>query len=239
MQFLFAMLVFIASWLVFQLFALFSGLLIYGVGLHEVTSVILNPATPVQLAFLKYLQTVMSLGMFAVSALVTAYCINNRPLHFLGLDRAPETGIFLLVALLVLLSLPLNNYLTYINNKLSFGGNMQWLQDYIVKKESSVNGLMEKFLGVSGVIPLLVNIFVIAVVPAIGEELLFRGIAQSLFVKWIRNVHAGIFLTALLFRIFPFPVPVLPAPVLPGHHLRLSLCLDRFTLGDDIRTLHQ
>ncbi len=204
MQFLFVMLVFVASWLIFQIIAIVSGIAIYGISIKEITTVITSPETPGEIAFLKFLQTIMSLGMFAVSSLVMAYFISDDPAKSLGLTRSPEVTIFLLTGLLVLLSLPLNNYLSFINGRLSFSGGMQWLQDYIVKKESSINGLMEKFLEVKGTGPLMVNLFVIAVVPAIGEELLFRGVLQGIFIKWVKNVHIGIFLTALLFGFFHF-----------------------------------
>ena len=204
LHFLFSMLVVIASWLVFQIIALVAGIFLYGVGLNEVTNVILNPDTPLEIAFLKFLQTVISIGMFGVSSFIIACFISDDVTGYLGLSKTPETVIFLLTALLVLLSLPLNNYLTLLNSQLSFGGRLQWLQDYIVRKESGVNGMMEKFLGVKGMVPLLVNLFVIAIVPAIGEELLFRGVLQGIFIKWVRNVHVGILIAALFFGFFHF-----------------------------------
>ena len=204
MQFLFTLLVVVASWLIFQLIALAGGVLIYDIPFKEIPGIVLNPSTPREIAFLKFLQTIISLGLFAVSSAIAAYFISERPAAFLGLSHAPDAGIFLLVGLLVLLSLPLNNYLTFLNSRLSFHGGMQWLQDYIVDKESSINDLMERFLSVNGIGPLMINLVVIAVVPAISEELLFRGVLQKLFVKWVNNVHFGIFITALVFGFFHF-----------------------------------
>jgi membrane protease YdiL (CAAX protease family) len=43
------------------------------------------------------------------------------------------------------------------------------------------------------------NIFMIAVLPALGEELLFRGVIQRIFTSWIRNYHWGIWIAAFLF----------------------------------------
>ncbi len=146
----------------------------------------------------------MSLGMFAISSIIIAFFISDQPSAYLGLVNPPDPGIFLLVGLLVLLSLPLNNYLTWINGNLSFKGGMQWLQDYIVKKEDGINVMMEKFLSVNNIFQLGINLFVIAIVPAIGEELLFRGIIQRIFVRWAKNIHLGILLTALLFGFFHF-----------------------------------
>ena len=43
-----------------------------------------------------------------------------------------------------------------------------------------------------------------AILPAIGEELLFRGVFQRLLTEWTRNIHWGIILAALLFSFFHF-----------------------------------
>lgn len=204
MQFLFTMIVVIASWLIFQFLALFSGMFIYGISFGHIPDVILHPKTHVELAFLKYIQTLISLGMFGGSSFVIAWYLSEHPVKFLRLSKAPELTTFLLVALLIFLSLPFSNYLTYLNGQLSLGGGLQWLQDYIVDKENSINGLMEKFLNVEGIVPLLVNVGVIAIIPAIGEELLFRGVLQGLFTKWVRSVDLGILLTALFFGFFHF-----------------------------------
>jgi len=39
----------------------------------------------------------------------------------------------------------------------------------------------------------------IAIIPAIGEELFFRGVMQRIFSDWFKNMHVAIFFTAFLF----------------------------------------
>ena len=39
----------------------------------------------------------------------------------------------------------------------------------------------------------------IAIIPAIGEELLFRGVIQRIFTRWTRSNHWGIWIAAILF----------------------------------------
>jgi hypothetical protein len=50
-----------------------------------------------------------------------------------------------------------------------------------------------------GAVDLLVNLVVIALLPAIGEELMFRGVVQRVMTGLFRNVHAGVVLTAVVF----------------------------------------
>jgi hypothetical protein len=45
---------------------------------------------------------------------------------------------------------------------------------------------------------------VIAIVPAIGEEFLFRGIVQNLLLNVSRNIHLSIWISAFLFSAIHF-----------------------------------
>ena len=63
---------------------------------------------------------------------------------------------------------------------------------------------------------LFYTILVIAVVPAIGEELLFRGYLQQKLVNWLSNSHTAILITAFLFS---------------AIHFHLQGIIPRFVLG--------
>jgi membrane protease YdiL (CAAX protease family) len=49
---------------------------------------------------------------------------------------------------------------------------------------------------------LMIALLVIAVLPAIGEELVFRGLIQNELNKLTKNVHIAIWLSAILFSAF-------------------------------------
>jgi uncharacterized protein len=55
-----------------------------------------------------------------------------------------------------------------------------------------------------GVGELLVFLFASAVVPAVCEELFFRGGMQQLILEWTRKPHATIIITAFIFSLFHF-----------------------------------
>jgi membrane protease YdiL (CAAX protease family) len=59
--------------------------------------------------------------------------------------------------------------------------------------------LTKKFLEIKSTPELMLNLVMIALIPALGEELLFRGIIQRIFTDWSKNVHAGIWISAALF----------------------------------------
>jgi membrane protease YdiL (CAAX protease family) len=194
----------IAFWIIFQMLSLLSGMLIFSYDFSEILVAFENLDEAQNLALLKYIQAGTSIGMFILASLVSAYFISDNPVSFLKLDRIPGWFIIVIVCILIVITLPMNNYLTYLNGKLQVPEGIYWLQEYFERKEGEMENIMVKFLKVSGPVPLLINIFVIALIPAIGEELLFRGIVQPLASKGFRSIHAGVILTAFLFGILHF-----------------------------------
>jgi len=65
--------------------------------------------------------------------------------------------------------------------------------------EDAAKVMIEKFMKVDSFGGLMFNIFMIAVLPALGEELMFRGVIQRIFSNWTKNYHWGIWITAFLF----------------------------------------
>jgi membrane protease YdiL (CAAX protease family) len=74
-------------------------------------------------------------------------------------------------------------------------GVEQWMKN----AEENAAELTEVFLKVDSTGGLLFNLFMIALLPAIGEELLFRGVIQRIFTRMTQNIHWGIWISAILF----------------------------------------
>ena len=51
---------------------------------------------------------------------------------------------------------------------------------------------------------LLANLVVIALIPAIGEELTFRGVLQQFLTKRCKNAHVAVWLSAFIFSFIHF-----------------------------------
>ena len=51
---------------------------------------------------------------------------------------------------------------------------------------------------------MIMNLVTIALIPAIAEELIFRGVLQKIFSRVFRSVHVGIWFTAFLFSTVHF-----------------------------------
>jgi len=71
----------------------------------------------------------------------------------------------------------------------------QWAQ----AKEAELKILTDHLIDFTSTGQFLLAIVVIGVIPAVGEELLFRGLIQNFISKISNNHHAGIWISAILF----------------------------------------
>jgi hypothetical protein len=65
--------------------------------------------------------------------------------------------------------------------------------------EARASRLTDAFLGTTTTGGFLVNVLIIAIIPGIGEELLFRGLILRLLRDWFGNVHWAVLLSSALF----------------------------------------
>ncbi|MFP4064610.1 MAG: CPBP family intramembrane glutamic endopeptidase [Bacteroidales bacterium] len=156
------------------------------------------------LNLIRYLQLLSHIGMFIVSSLVFGLLVGGRPLHYLQADKQPSVRALLLSVLIMLAALPLINYVMEINQQMSLPESLRKLEEWMRQTEDAAQVMTERFLQVTTYQGLLFNIFLIAIVPAIGEEFIFRGSLQRVFHQWSRNVHVAVIVTALVFSAIHF-----------------------------------
>jgi uncharacterized protein len=176
-----------------------AGLMIFGTGLEGMQTALTDLSSPLSISILKYFQIVQSFGLFIIPPFIIAILLHGKPSEYLYYKRFPLVKAILLVIAIVYFADPLINWLTEVNSKLSLPHWMNSLQNWMQETEDNADKITKAFLGNQSVSDLLVNLFVIGILPAVGEELLFRGIVQQLFKKLTKNYHAGIWISAALF----------------------------------------
>lgn len=78
------------------------------------------------------------------------------------------------------------------------------LEQWLKPTEDKAEKLTYMILNYSGVGSLINTIFCIAIIPAICEELAFRGVLQPLLIGATKNIHWGIWISAAVFSFFHF-----------------------------------
>ncbi|HHB79224.1 MAG TPA: CPBP family intramembrane metalloprotease [Saprospiraceae bacterium] len=153
-----------------------------------------NYLEPVDNPSLHYLEIQLIVQHFFMFIIPGALTIYNFPalrqkgafaLSFIGWDKLG------LIVLLFVLGLPLVGLLTWLNMKIPLSGNLEAM-------ESQVNGFLRTLLS-TGNMGLVV--FLIGLVPAVGEELIFRGVIQKTLENWTRKPHFSILVAGLIFSL--------------------------------------
>ncbi len=189
--------------LIFSILTVLSGLLIgklyLGVSLAELASLISNPETDESIGFIKFYQLLNQIGIFILPVAAYSLFVSTSPDNYLKLDRKPTALSFLIAGLVVYAILPFLNYVAELNQNIvlpeAFWGIEQWMK----AKELQAAELTKVFLRTETIGGLSLNLFIVALIPAIGEELLFRGVLLRLLKEMTNSVHLAVIISALLF----------------------------------------
>ncbi|MBD1424124.1 CPBP family intramembrane glutamic endopeptidase [Sphingobacterium arenae] len=85
------------------------------------------------------------------------------------------------------------------NAHMQFSESWSNLQEWMRMKEDEMALLTERIVMTTAWDKLLLNIVVIAVLPAIGEELFFRGALQQIGTRIFKNEYIAVWVVALIF----------------------------------------
>lgn len=136
-------------------------------------------------------------------------------LNYLGLIPVNKMHLFL-GFLLVLFSSPFVAFLSELNTSIRFPESMQSIESSFKLMEEQAQKTTMIFLQYENVLDLFLNFFIISLLAALSEELLFRGVLQKILVDGTQRLHIGILLTAFIFSAF---------------HLQFYGLIPRFFLG--------
>jgi membrane protease YdiL (CAAX protease family) len=83
------------------------------------------------------------------------------------------------------------------------GGAFSSIEKWMKELEETAQALTDKMTNVDTIGGLLLNLLVIALIPAVGEEMTFRGVIQQSLMRRM-NPHIAIILSAAIFSFFHF-----------------------------------
>jgi uncharacterized protein len=195
--------VIIAGTLFFYLFVL-AGSFFFGTGTTEMLSLAAESAGQKKESILKYIQASQQIAMFIIPSAIIASLLRTGNKSFLRTDRIPGSIPVSLVIVLALVIIPVTNYTGMLNSKMNLPGWLSGLEAWMRTKEnyaSELTGLLMKSTGIGA---LIINVIVLAIIPSIAEEMIFRGILQQILCRIFRPYHIGIWITAFLFSAVHF-----------------------------------
>ena len=163
---------------------------------------------------LKWLQMLQTCATFLLPPIFCAWLWDeeHKPLRWLHMDRGAGWQIFALAIVTMVCAIPAINLLADMNSRF-----LDWLLvrgewskeaiEWMKAREEEATVLTERFLQADSVGGVLVNIGLMALLPALAEEMSFRGVLQGVINPTSNNPtptrpsreHIAIWVTAVIF----------------------------------------
>ncbi len=184
----------------FSFFGFVIAQLVLGIPLLTEPALLDNMTDPELLPALRVMQTLQAIGMLILPALLYLW-ISTSWDGVKALFNFPKRQPVMIGLAIFMVAFPFINYLAQWNSGLDLPTDIgEWMRS----KEQQAGVITAMFLDMPHIGHLLFNIFMIALLPAIGEELIFRGIIQRGLHRFSGNAHVAIWLAAVIFSAIHF-----------------------------------
>lgn len=153
--------------------------------------------TPAEVNAFIVLQAVGSLGAFAVTSLAFSQLEAGNASAHLFLNQKPNIKLLLLGVLGILVAQPIISFLVELSDKIPLPESLQSLKS----AQQSEEAIMKKLMDFTSVPRLLLIFFVMAVIPAIGEEMFFRGSIAGNLLRSRVSLPATLAISGFIFAL--------------------------------------
>ncbi len=204
------------SLLMLSLIGLLLAIPLFGISVQEIFQNLNAAELDNNLMLFKYLQSFQTLGLFVVPPLLFAWLYGKDIFQYLNAREKPDLASLVFVVLILFIGIPFIGYLGKINQAVELPEFLKHAEQWLMQREMKAEELTDKFLRGKTPTDLVLNLVLVAVLPAIGEEFLFRGVLQRLMLRWTKNVHWAVLITAFAFS---------------AMHIQFYGFLPRFFLG--------
>jgi uncharacterized protein len=155
-----------------------------------------NLLKPENATALRWMQFITTLFLFFLPPVIYAAVCHKRPFVHLGFKSLLDIRSVGVVILIMLAALPMVSTLQDLTEMLP------WSKATLLKfklAEDAYNQQVAVIARMDNFWDYLISVVMIAFLPAMFEEILFRGAIQNLFSRWFKMPVLGIVITAIIF----------------------------------------
>ena len=165
--------------------------------------VFITKSNPQDLNALRFMQISSQLFTFVFPPIAYAFLVKENPVNALGLKKSKTLWILIGIAMIFAI-MPFNSVIAEWNANLTLPESMSKIESLMKQMQEAATEIIEKFVSVDTIGGLILNLFMIAGLAALGEELLFRSIIQTSLIKICKNAHIGILIASAIFSFIHF-----------------------------------
>ena len=187
---------------------LFSALILAGILIFHVDpSSLENPyvvSGEQDLTFLRYIVIVQDVSIFIVPSVIILILLSPVGSLRLQIGEAPPAKEIIFVIILTFCLFPVNSFTGQLNSMMHLPDWLSGVEKWMMKKEDDIGDLVNLLIDTKTFGVMILNLIIIAIIPAIGEELLFRGVFQKISYKLFRSGHIAVWVTGFFFSAIHF-----------------------------------
>jgi len=159
----------------------------------------LNASSPIEEKnFIRLGLSIGQLLSFTIPSLFFMWLIHQKDwLRSLQINTLPNWFPSLLGGVFILCLFPLAQWTYWLNQQIP-------MPNWVVDQEQLINQTIISLLKIEQPYELVLNLIIIGVLPAIGEELLFRGILQEKLARFWQQPHLAVWVSAFIFSAIHF-----------------------------------
>lgn len=170
---------------------------------------------------MKVIQIITAVVAFFLPTILTAFLLNKKPMKLLGYSKNIKWNQVGLVIVIMMVGLFVSTGLSYFNDHLPIPHD--W-KTYFDRLENDYNQGVESIIGLNNFGEYLLGLFILAFLPALCEETLFRGGLQNFLTRSTKMPWFSIIVVSIIFS---------------AVHLSFYGFLSRFFLGIVLGFLYQ
>ncbi|MFV0391389.1 MAG: lysostaphin resistance A-like protein [Paludibacteraceae bacterium] len=152
---------------------------------------------------LKVNQLLLSVFTILLPPIICGYLWYEKPWKAYSMDTLPSGKQTVLAVLLILVISPFINLLAYINEQMALPEFLSGFEAAIREMEDNAGKITGRMLEVNSFSGMLFNLLVMAIMPAVSEELFCRGALQNIFSEK-RNKYVAVWIVAIIFSLIHF-----------------------------------
>lgn len=143
-----------------------------------------------------WIQAVSTFFMFFLPVYFFALICYRNPSKFMGFNTNFDSRQLFLVVIIIIFTFPLSGALAELNKIIPIPKD--WAA-YFKEKEAERALQEAALININSFSRYLLSMFIIALLPAIFEEVCFRGGIQNILTRWFKGPWIAIILTAIVF----------------------------------------
>jgi membrane protease YdiL (CAAX protease family) len=164
-----------------------------GQGLKDMEKGMSDPANS---NAIKVIQSVTFVFGFLLPAIFTAYMLNRKPMHLLGFTKKINWKQIGIVCAIMFTALFVSAFFIYVNENIPISGSLKLQFD---KLENDYNKQVAVIIGLNSFGEYILALIIIAFLPALCEETLFRGGLQNFLTRSTKMPWLSIIIVSILF----------------------------------------